>query len=157
MQEIQNVLNDEESMKQIKELAGMLTSGADNSQANNNQASGNQPQNVSQPSTAQNNTPDLSALMSMLGGMNNNQNQQPVQNVSNAQPNFDMNKIMKFSQIMQSVNKPDNNVALLLALRPLLRPENQVKIDRLVKLFKLFAIYPLLKDSGLGGDLLGIL
>lgn len=46
---------------------------------------------------------------------------------------------------------------LLLALRPLLKEENQAKIDRLIKVFKLFAVYPALKESGLlGGDLLGL-
>ena len=59
---------------------------------------------------------------------------------------------------MQQANKHDKNVDLLLALRPLMKEENQVKIDRLIKIFKLFAVYPLLKESGLlGGDLFGLL
>ena len=68
-----------------------------------------------------------------------------------------MAKLMKIQSVMQAANKPDKNVDLLLALRPLLKEENQIKIDRLVKIFKLFAIYPALKESGLlGGDLFGL-
>ena len=59
---------------------------------------------------------------------------------------------------MQQANTHDKNVDLLLALKPLLKEENQAKIDRLIKIFRLFAIYPALKESGLlGGDLFGLL
>lgn len=70
---------------------------------------------------------------------------------------LDIAKLMKIQSIMQSASKPDKNIQLLLALRPLLKEENQAKIDRLIKIFKLFAVYPALKESGLlGGDLLGL-
>lgn len=63
---------------------------------------------------------------------------------------------MKIQSIMQSASKPDKNIQLLLALRPLLKEENQAKIDRLIK-YSSFAVYPALKESGLlGGDLLGL-
>lgn len=59
---------------------------------------------------------------------------------------------------MAQSNKSDKNVELLLALKPLLKEENQAKIDRLIKIFKFFAVYPALKESGLlGGDLFGLL
>ena len=65
---------------------------------------------------------------------------------------------MQLTSIISQANKSDKNVELLLALKPLLKEENQAKIDRLIKIFKLFAIYPLLKESGLlGGDLFGLL
>ena len=45
----------------------------------------------------------------------------------------------------------------LVSSRLHIKEENQIKIDRLVKIFRLFAIYPALKESGLlGGDLFGI-
>ena len=91
MNKIQNVLNDEESMKQIKEFADMLTA--------DNVGQGEQGGQSEAPQSPQN---------------------------------------MDFSQL-------------------LLKEENQVKIDRLIKIFKLFAVYPALKESGLlGGDLLGL-
>lgn len=141
MNKIQNVLNDEESMKQIKELADMLT------------AEGGSQSETPPPQDAQN--MDFSQLLQSLGGIS------PPQETKTAQPpqggGFDIAKLMKLQGIMQSASKPDKNIQLLMALRPLLKEENQVKIDRLIKIFKLFAVYPALKESGLlGGDLLGL-
>lgn len=149
MSKLQNVLNDEESMKQIKELAAML--GNDMNEAEN------------QPATPQDNkATDFSQLLASLGGMSGNtakQNDNPAHNAdNNPLGSLDIAKLAQLSTILSQANKPDKNVDLLLALRPLLKEENQIKIDRLVKIFKLFAIYPLLKESGLlGGDLFGLL
>ena len=80
---------------------------------------------------------------------------QPVQPTGNG---LDVSKLLALQTIMQQANKQDKNVDLLLALRPLLKEENQAKIDRLIKIFRLFAVYPALKESGLlGGDLFGLL
>ena len=69
---------------------------------------------------------------------------------------FDIGKLMQLSSMMSQAGKPDKNIALLQALRPLLREENQVKVDRIVKLFRLISLWPVLKESGLlGGDLFG--
>ena len=137
MNKIQNVLNDEESMKQIKELADMLT--ADN---------GGQGEQGGQ-------NMDFSQLLQSLGGVSPPAESKPAQATQTG--GLDIAKLMKIQSIMQSASKPDKNIQLLLALRPLLKEENQAKIDRLIKIFKLFAVYPALKESGLlGGDLLGI-
>ena len=138
MNKIQNVLNDEESMKQIKELADMLTAGND--------------QQNETPPPQQSGEPDLSQLLqNLMGGS------QPAPPHQTGTGGFDISKLMKLQGIMQSASKPDKNIQLLMALRPLLKEENQIKIDRLIKIFKLFAVYPALKESGLlGGDLLGL-
>ena len=137
MNKIQNVLNDEESMKQIKELADMLT--ADNGEQGGQSEAPQSPRNM-----------DFSQLLQSLGGVS------PPAQATQA-GGFDIAKLMKIQSIMQSASKPDKNIQLLLALRPLLKEENQAKIDRLIKIFKLFAVYPALKESGLlGGDLLGL-
>lgn len=139
MNKIQNVLNDEESMKQIKELADMLT--ADNGGQSETPQS---PQNM-----------DFSQLLQSLGGVSPPAESKPAQ--ATQAGGFDIAKLMKIQSIMQTASKPDKNIQLLLALRPLLKEENQAKIDRLIKIFKLFAVYPALKESGLlGGDLLGL-
>lgn len=65
--------------------------------------------------------------------------------------NFDA--IMGLGAMFSQMNKPDKNTALLLALKPHLREENQRKIDSAVKLFKLFSMLPLLKESGLFDNL----
>lgn len=162
MNKLQNVLNDEESMKQITELAGMLASEMpkqETAQAEN--------------ATSSDQSGGFSQLLSNLGGMLGSA-PAPKNNIPNAAPpqqapqsdlsglgggqGLDIAKLVQLKGIMEQANKSDKNVELLLALRPLLKEENQLKIDRLVKIFKLFAIYPALKESGLlGGDLFGLL
>lgn len=158
MSKLQNVLNDEESMKQIKELAGMFGNEFNGS----NETSAPSPsEKVSLPNNNQ--APDLSQILSSLSGMLGNsetaqQNNPAPQADSNPFGDFDMTKLAQLSSVMAQAKKSDKNVDLLLALRPLLKEENQIKIDRLIKIFKLFAIYPALKESGLlGGDLFGLL
>lgn len=60
MNKIQNVLNDEESMKQIKELADMLTAdnGGQGEQGGQSEAPTQSPQNM-----------DFSQLLQSLGGV----------------------------------------------------------------------------------------
>lgn len=145
MEKLQSVLNDEESMKQIKELAEMLSAETENS------GDGDQPQENSSGQSGVND--NIASLLQGLGG-----SQTPAAQNGSGDGGFDIGKMMQLGQIMQSAAKPDKNVALLLALKPLLKDENQEKIDRIIKLFKLMAIYPALKESGLlGGDLFGLL
>ena len=72
MNKLQSVLSDEESMKQIKELADMLAGEMQqdssqenrNSAPNNSDSAQNQPQNTNQNGSA----PDFSKLLQSLGG-----------------------------------------------------------------------------------------
>ena len=138
MAKLQSVLNDEQSMKQLSQLAGAL-SGDSAPQA--------------QPAADQASANDFSQLLKSL-----DLNTQTQQLAPPAAPGIDVAKLMQLQAILQQANKHDKNIDLLLALRPLLKEENQVKIDRLIKIFKLFSVYPALKQSGLlGGDLFGIL
>ena len=71
-------------------------------------------------------------------------------------PPIDMAKLMQLSGAVSQAGRGDKNIALLTALRPLLKEENQAKLDRIVKLFRLISLWPVLKESGLlGGDLFG--
>ena len=116
MDKLQSVLNDEESMKQVRELADMLSGG----------------ENTGASSASEQPGPAAPAIDPML--------------------------LMKIQGIMSQASKPDKNIDLLMALRPLLKDENKQKLDRIVKLFRLVSLYPAIKESGiLGGDLLGIL
>ncbi len=155
MSKIQNVLNDKESMKQIQELAGMLSGETVQEENSNEKASGDS----SQDSQVRSNNGKahldngLADLISRLSGLSDEEKS------SSAKTNdFDLEKLLKLQGIMSQAGKSDKNTDLLLALKPLLKEENQAKVDRLVKIFKLMAIYPALKESGLlGGDLFGIL
>ena len=138
MEKLSAVLNDKESMKQISELAQMLG-------AQNETAEKNPPQNTEENSA-------VSALLSSsgAGGVQNSEN-------TSAMP-FDMNSLMQLQKIITQAKMPDKNVNFLLALKPLLKKESQAKIDSLVKIFRLMSIYPLIKQSGLGGgDFFGLL
>ncbi len=67
---------------------------------------------------------------------------------------LDIDTLMKIMGLFEKFNKPDDNEKFLLALKPLLREENREKIDTALKFMKLFALLPLLKESGMLGKLL---
>ncbi len=89
---------------------------------------------------------------------NSTPTQSPENNDSDSTSNVDMSKILMMQKILQQANKKDSTVEFLYALKPLLKDERKKKIDTLGKIFKLIAILPLIKDSGLlGGDLFDFL
>lgn len=61
--------------------------------------------------------------------------------------------LIKLMTMFSSMNQQDDNERFLLALKPLLREENRGKIDSAMKLMKLFALIPILKESGMLGKL----
>ncbi len=67
--------------------------------------------------------------------------------------NLDPNMLLTLMGLFESMNKTDDNERLLLALKPLLREENRTKVDAAVKFMKLFALLPVLKESGMLGKL----
>lgn len=136
MNKLNEVLNDEESMKQIKELASML--GADDSSDNTNPPF------------------DISKILG--GETQNNTESDNAKLPASPAPDIDIGKIMKLKGMIEASGKSDKNVALLLALKPLLKEEKQAKVDQVIKILRLLTMLPLLKESGLlGGDFLGIL
>ena len=67
---------------------------------------------------------------------------------------LDPEMLIKMFALFETFNQPDDNERFLLALKPLLREENRVKVDSAIRLLKLFSLLPLLKDSGLLGKLM---
>ena len=120
MGKIQEMLSDEESMKQLSELAKMFSSSEND---------------------------------------NNNQNKEMAEGKSEAAfpsgdfglGDIDINKLFKVQEIMSQAST-DKSAELLLALKPLLREERRAKVDKAVKILKLFAVWTVLKDSGLLSD-----
>jgi hypothetical protein len=143
MNKLSEVLNDPQSMRQISQLASALSETANESAAENQ--------------SSEQKSPDISSMLSALM----NQPSSPAANSAPTPPAAesnqpDLGKLMQIGGIISKSAANDKNVALLMALRPLLKEENQVKIDKLVKIFRLMAAYPLIRDSGLlGGDLFG--
>ena len=123
MSKLQSVLGDEQSMKQLSEIASALSS------------------ETPEQASAGNAQPDFSQLLKSL----NLEQPQQAQPAAPAGNGLDVSKLLALQTIMQQANRQDKNVDLLLALRPLLKEENQAKIDRLIKIFRLFAVYPALK------------
>ena len=84
----------------------------------------------------------LNGLISSLGA-GESSSSAPEQNSP------DMAKLMQLGSMLQQSGSNDSNVALLMALRPLLKEETQLKLDRVIKVFRLMSAYPMLKESGL--------
>lgn len=61
--------------------------------------------------------------------------------------------LMKLMSLFGSMNRQDDNERFLLALKPLLKEEKRRKVDTAVKMLKLLALLPILKESGLFGSL----
>ncbi len=66
---------------------------------------------------------------------------------------LDIEQLMKIMSVLGSMNEHDDNERFLLALKPLLREENRPKIDSALKILKISALLPLLRDSGILGKL----
>lgn len=128
---IGSILSDKESLKQLGELAAMLGFPPPGEEAP--KASGG--------STGFQPTPG---------------SQKPLP--AQQSEGFDISKLMSVASMLQGFNSEDDNIRLILALKPLLSEEKRIKADRAVKILKIINLLPLIKESGLlGGDFLGIL
>lgn len=127
-EKIRSILSDEESMKQISELAEMLSAGMDNSSAD-------------APSSG---TPDLSSLFSGLTGGGNGNN--------SSLGDMDISKMMQLMSAVSGANTDDKNTALIAALKPYLSEQKQKKADKAIKLLKVLAVFTALKEQGLLDD-----
>ena len=97
----------------------------------------------------------IQQLASMLGAApeDSSPKEQPAPAAS---PLPDLSALTAIKGLASRTAGSDKNIALLMALRPLLKEENQAKIDRIVRIFRIMALYPVLRDSGLlGGELFG--
>lgn len=71
-------------------------------------------------------------------------------------PDIDIQKLIGVANAIKSTNNKDTTIDFLNALKPFLKAEKQQKADRVIKLLRLLAVLPILKESGiLGGDLIG--
>lgn len=114
---------------------------------------------------------DLSALSGMLGGlMGNSQQSQsgggdvaalasllsagnPPQEPQAPSSPFDMNTLFKLQKAMSSLSANQSNVQLLMALKPRLKPGRAKKVDDAVRVMQLIQFLPLIKETGLFGDM----
>ena len=66
---------------------------------------------------------------------------------------FDPNMLTAVSKVLAAMNGEDKNRALLMALRPHLSGDKQERVDKAVRMLKLYSAANALKDSGLLGSL----
>ena len=125
MDKIGELLSDEESMKQISELAQMFMSSV--------------PDESNENADSKEEAGESSEKSSESGGIFDN---------------FDFSMLTKLQDIMGAVPQKDKNTDLLLALKPHLKEERQQKIDKAIKIMKLLAVWKVLKDSGMLKDFL---
>lgn len=78
----------------------------------------------------------------------------PAEETENGGISFDPMMLMKFSELLGSSRRSDENTALLMALRPHLRSERQEKVDKAVRLLQLMKLFSTLKESGMLQNLL---
>jgi hypothetical protein len=63
--------------------------------------------------------------------------------------NIDFDMLMKAGEMFSRYNSPDKNTDLLRALKPHLREENKEKVETAIKIVKITALLPFLRESGL--------
>lgn len=126
-EKIESLLSDEESMNQIKELAAMLSGGMN--------GAGSQPGSSAAGFSASGNTDNP-------GGGGDNGGSDPG----------GINPIA-IMQLLGAASSDDKDCGLLLALRPHLSAEKQKRLDKAVKLLKLYNIFIAMRDNGILNDL----
>ncbi len=140
---LNEILNSPEGMAQVQSLAQML--------GQSQQESGSPA--PSSPSGANNgNGASLGALSSLLGGMNNSS---PATAGGGALPDANtLQMITRLTPMLSAARQEDDSTRLLHALRPLLGPERQKKLDEAIRLLQIMRMLPLLRQSGLLSSLL---
>lgn len=122
-EKIQSLLADEESMQQIRELAAMFSGG----------------EGFSDDGSAG------TAASAEFSGVSSEQEQE-------SSDGFGINPLV-LMQLIGAATASDKNCDLLKALRPHLSHEKQQKLDRAVKLLKLYNVFVTMRESGMLNDL----
>ena len=92
----------------------------------------------------------LNSLQNNSPQMENNKNSQDSQNNSQSIPNIDINTMLKFQKLMNSMNSSSNSSGanLLRSLKPYLKPSRQAKVDEYIQLFNMEKVFELMRQSG---------
>lgn len=96
----------------------------------------------------------LGALSGLLGGGGSDGGGNPLGALSgllggNGMDGDTIKTIMKLAPLLSTFRQEDNNTRLLHALRPLLGPERQKKLDEAVRILSMLRLVPLLKGQGI--------
>lgn len=92
---------------------------------------------------------DMSSIGNLLGG---GDDKAVSEDDEIKESDFDFSKLLALKNVLGN-SKSNKNVDLLKALKPHLNEEHQKKIEQSIKLLKLLALVPILKEFGIfGGD-----
>ena len=91
-------------------------------------------------------------LAAMFGGTSDTSEAQPESGQPQSDGEMPINPAALMS-LMSGLSKNDKNCELLIALKPLLSEDKQPRVDKAVKLLRLYNIYSELKESGALGNL----
>lgn len=131
-QKIESLLNSPEGMQKIQAALSSL--------------GGSAPDTGADPPPAQPAGKDtLAQLLSGLAGPDSTQTDTPQASSDGGLP--DLTRIMQLMPLLSSLNKEDENTALLKALRPLLHGEREKRVDDAIQMMKLMKLVPLLTDQ----------
>lgn len=125
-QKIQALLSDPESLRNLAELAAMLR------------------QDDAESPAAAADLPDETENAAADGDA---QDGDPLP--------FDPAKLLVLAQVLGQMQQTDENVKLLLALKPHLSPRRAKRTDQAIKMLRLCAAADALRENGLLNDLLG--
>lgn len=142
-QMLDSILSDPKSMEQLKAAARALGLDPDGPPPGGQSAPA-----AAAPAAGQAPAPDLSALAALLGGA---QRQSPPQ-----QPALDPNALLLIQSVIARLNQPDKNIELLRALKPHFSAGRATRVDSAIRMMQLFSLLPVLRESGLLGDLRGL-
>lgn len=138
-QQLNQFLSDPNSMRQLQGVLNNLGLGQGQGEARPAEAPPSAP------------GPDLSALAGALGALGGSgQGAAPAQPANGAgalNPNA-LAMAAKLAPLLGQINQEDDATRLLRALRPLLSPARQKKIDEAVKILQLMRFLPLLQGMG---------
>lgn len=70
---------------------------------------------------------------------------------------FDFSKLLLVGEIFSQMQEKDDETQLLLALKPYLSEQRSKRVDRAVKLLRLYSVFLSLKEKGLLNDLADVL
>ena len=149
-QQINQFLNDPQSMKMLQGMLGSLgLGGAPAAGAPTPPAQPAPPAPSTPPASSPapaSNMPDLSALSGILGALGkDNSASTPAGTMGGA----DMIALVsRLGPLLSQVNQEDDSTRLLRALRPMLSEQRRQKIDEAVKILQLMRLLPLLRDMG---------
>ena len=92
--------------------------------------------------------PDLSGLFGQ-GASSSAPTENSAQDPSAESPPIDMAAMAGIQKMVKSMNTNDKNTQLLLALKPHFSEARQKRVDNAVKMLRLMALLPMLKQSGI--------